>query len=190
MTLARKERVAIFWMATKRFEVENMPGLYALASSAPLHHLLGEHYESICEANGFGYAALRSHWHVERVSGEEAADDLDQLFQGLIKLKEKAGLYQKQEGVVRLEHNELFYHKFRIPDSVTVGSQTVTAYAIKDQRIIARGSVTFPVDRAGAVAWLVRLSSEYSVLYGVIAVLVAAGAGLTASRIFGGRGGH
>lgn len=190
VTLARKERVGILWMATKRFHIENLPGLYLMATTAPLKELLGDQRHAICQQHSIGYAALRENWEVERVSGEEAADDLDELFKGLVRLKETEGLYRAAEGVIRYENKELFYYRFRIPDGATVGSQAVTAYAIKDGRIVASGSVEFRLHRAGMVDWLFNLAWQHAVLYGVLAVLAAAGAGLTASRIFGGRGGH
>lgn len=190
VTLARKERVGIFWMATKRFSIENLPGLYLLASTAPLAALLGERREAVCLQHGIGYASLKEAWQVERVSGEEAADDMKVLFAGLIQVKESEGLYGAREGVIRYESQGLFFHKFRIPDAVTVGSQLVNVYAVKDQEVIASGSAEFQLHRAGVIDWLFNLAWEHAVLYGVVAVLVAAGAGLTASKIFGGRGGH
>jgi uncharacterized protein (TIGR02186 family) len=190
ITVVRKERVVFFWMATKKFRIEHMPGLYMLASSAPLNELLGEQGESVALAHGVGYAALRDGWGVERLSGTEAADDHDVLFDGLISLKEKEGLYRVHEARVRLEPDGLFFHRFRVPDAVTVGRQTVTAYALKDGQVMRTFGGSLEVEQAGAVKWLAELAHDHSALYGIVAVVVAMGAGLGVSKLFGGRGGH
>ena len=190
ITVVRKERVVFFWMATKKFRIEHMPGLYMLAGSAPLNELFGERGESAALEQGIGYPALRGGWEVERLSGTEADDDMDVLFDGLVSLKEKEGLYHVDEGRVRLEPDGLFFHRFRVPDAVTVGRQTVTAYALKDGQIIRTFEGSLEVEQAGAVKWLTELAYNHSAIYGIIAVLVAMGAGLGVSKLFGGKGGH
>ena len=190
ITVVRKERVVLFWMATKKFHIENTPGLYLLASSKSLDELLGERRHTIADEHEIGYPAIRRAWSVERLSGEEAEDDMDVLFNGLVSLKEKEGLYDMDEHGIRLEPDGLFLHRFRIPDKVTVGSKTVTAYAIKDHRVIRTYQQKLEVDQAGAVKWLTELAYDHSALYGIVAVLVAVVAGLGVSKLFGGKGGH
>jgi uncharacterized protein (TIGR02186 family) len=189
-TVVRKQRVFVFWMPTKEFCIEEAPSLYLLATSKPREQLLGDQRVSVNDEYTIGYSALRQTWRVTRLSGDEEADDMDVLFNGFISLKEKEGLYRRQEGAVRLEPDGLFLYRFHIPDRMRIGILAVTAYAVKNHQVIRTFQRELKVERAGAVLWLSDLANRQSALYGVAAVLVATAAGLGAGKLFAGRSAH
>jgi hypothetical protein len=189
-TVVRQERVYHLWMPTKEFRIQDTPGLYLLATSKPLDDLLGKERQVVDDQYRIGYSALRRAWHVEQISGDRAADDLDVLFDGFIALKEKEGLYTRLQGAVRLEPDGLFLYRFHIPDKMRIANQTVTVYAIRDHQVTRTFQRELKVERAGAVAWLSDLAYYHSALYGFVAVLVATAAGLGAAKLFAGRSAH
>jgi uncharacterized protein (TIGR02186 family) len=189
-TVVREERVFHLWMPTKEFRIEDAPGLYLLATSKPLDDLLGKHREPVADEYKIGYSALRRAWHIERLSGQQTADDMDVLYKGFIALKEKEGLYTRYENAVRLEPDGLFLYRFHIPDQMRIANQTVIAYAIRDHQVIRTFQRELKVKRAGAVEWLYNLAYHHSALYGIVAVLLATAAGLGAAKLFTGRAKH
>ncbi|MBI5115403.1 TIGR02186 family protein [Candidatus Poribacteria bacterium] len=190
MTLARKGRVVLFWMTVKKFHVENMPGVYQLATSAPLSAILESIGPEEAARNQIGYAALREGWEVKLTSGAASEDDMDVLFNGLVKLKDKIGLYRILENAIRVKPDGAFSNAFPISDATTVGKYTVLAYAIKDGTIIGKGQGEFAVNKIGLVNWLTAMASHRSGIYGIIAVVIAFATGIVVSIIFKGKGGH
>jgi hypothetical protein len=189
-TVVRQERRFHLWVPTKEFRIQDAPGLYLLASSKPLDDLLSTQRQAVDDQYKIGYSALRRAWHVDRVSGAEADDDMDVLFQGFIALKEKEGLYTRRQGAVRLEPDGLFLYRFHIPDRMRIANQVVTAFAIRDHQVTRTFQRELKVERAGAVAWLWGLAYYHSALYGLAAVLVATVAGLGAAKLFASRSAH
>jgi uncharacterized protein (TIGR02186 family) len=189
-TVVREECVFHLWMPTKEFRIEDTPGLYLLATSKPLDDLLGPHRETVADEYKIGYSALRRAWRVECLSGEQTSDDMDVLFNGFIALKEKEGLYTRYENAVRLEPDGLFLYRFHIPNQMRIANQTVTAYAIRDHKVIRTFQRELKVKRAGAVEWLYGMAYHHSALYGIVAVLLATVAGLGAAKLFAARSEH
>ncbi len=190
MALARKGRVVLFWMTVKKFKVENIPGVYQIALSAPLRHIMESLSIEEVEANQIGYAALKQGWKVERTSGAESSDDIDVLFNGLVKLKEKAGVYRVNENGVQLQANGSFSTVFPISDATTVGEYAIIAYSIRGGTIVNKGLSEFVVEKVGLVKWLSDMATHHAGAYGVIAVVIALCTGMVVSLIFKGKGGH
>ena len=189
MNLSRKERVVFFWLATKKFSVEHMPGMYQLVSTAPL----GEIY---CPPEGsspldyqIGYQALRNDWQVNYTSGKESPDDMDVLFNGIIQMKEEQGLYRISEGELKLREDGLFSQKFPITDAAPVGEYTINVLALKDKVIIGGGTASVFVRKAGLVQMLSYMAATQGAVYGITAIIIAFSAGIVVSFIFKRRGG-
>lgn len=190
MELSRKERVAFFWLSTKKFKVENIPGMYQLTATSLLKEALSNSGSDVSERYQLGYAALKNEMKVHQTAGEEAADDVDVLFDGIVKIKEGQGLYRIEEGNFRMYEGGLFNHKFPITDSAPVGEYTIKVIAFKGGEIIGEGSAVVMVAKAGIVKWLYNLAMTKGGLYGVLAVIIAFSAGIGVSMVFKRGGGH
>ncbi len=184
--LIRKGKVVLFWMGTKQFELKNLPFLYKLHSSKPLKDVLTPELASKLR---LGYQTLKDDMELHRLSGSEADDDRDVMFNGFVGLKEKANLYRVEENRIRITKGRLFEHYFTFPDKAKEGDYLVESYAIKDGQVLAQSQDKIAIRKVGVTAWLFRTSQENGLLYGIIAVVVALCAGLLVGVFFKG-GGH
>ena len=191
MNLARKERVVFFWLATKKFKVENIPGMYQLVSTGPLNEIYNFPENTEAAQYQIGYQALKDDWYVHLTSGRESEDDLDVLFNGMIQLKEKEKLYGIGEGELKVRQDGLFTHKFNISDAAPTGEYNIHVLTLKGGDVIGAGMTTISLEKTGVVDKLYNLSRTHGALYGIIAVLIAFSAGIIVSLVFKRRGaGH
>lgn len=184
--LTRKGRVVLFWMGVKQYEVQHLPYLYKIHSSKPLKEILTP---EIATKFRLGYQTLKDDMILELIKGTAEKDDPEVMFEGFVRLKEEAGLYNVAENRIRISKGRLFEHYFRFPDKAKEGVYLVESYAIKDGQVIAHSQDEITVQKVGIIAWLYRTSQESGWLYGILAVIIALGAGLLVGVIFKG-GGH
>ena len=184
--LMRKGKVVIFWMGVKQFEIRNLPYLYKLHSSRPLKDFVTP---ELAKKYRLGYQTLKDDMKLKLLKGTPSPDDRDVMFEGFIRLKEKRNLYRVAENRIRVTKGRLFEHYFTFPDKAKEGDYLVESYAIKDGKVIASSRDLVQVRKVGLTAWLYRTSQNNGLLYGIMAVLIALGAGLLVGTIFKG-GGH
>jgi len=127
--------------------------------------------------------------HLSR--GTATPEDADKVFQGLIKIKEKGNLYNIVEDPQRLEITEgkLFKHYFRFPPGATEGRYLVESFSFDKGELVGYGKDVIEIKKVGLENWLTDTSQNSPVFFGILAVLVAVGAGLGVGMIFR-KGGH
>ncbi len=184
--LTRKGKVVLFWMGVKQFEIKRMPFLYKIHSSRPLKEILSP---EVAAKYRLGYQTLKNDMELTLLKGTPTPDDRDVMFKGFVELKEKFNLYRIAENRIRIRKGRLFDHYFTFPDKAKEGDYLVESYAIKDGRVIAIARDKITVRKVGITAWLYRTAQENGLLYGVLAVIIALGAGLLVGVFFKG-GGH
>ncbi|MCB2185141.1 MAG: TIGR02186 family protein [Deltaproteobacteria bacterium] len=142
------------------------------------------------EANfHLGLKALRSQAKIEAGAG-----DPDQLFEEFMKIKQGEGLYSFSPQGVTLGPaqggSRTFESEFHLPPRLPKGEYRVQVY-LRD----AAGQITpgpqrqLMVEEVGFPALMSSLAFNYSLLYGVLASLVALLGGLITSLLFKGGGG-
>jgi uncharacterized protein (TIGR02186 family) len=186
--LSVKGRVGPFWMTVKQYDVTGAPFMYKIHSSKPLDQIISQ---ALAEELELGYNAVRSKMKMDLARGEAAPDDADKVFNGLIKIKEKANLYNIVEDPRRLEITEgrLFKHYFRFPAAATEGRYLVESFCFQNGELVGYGKDIIEIKKVGLESWLTRISQDQPVFFGIMAVLIAVGAGLLVGMIFR-KGGH
>jgi uncharacterized protein (TIGR02186 family) len=186
--LSVKGKVGPFWMTVKQYEVTGSPFIYKIHTSKPLDQIVSP---AVAQELGLGYPSLRQSLKLHLIRGEAAPDDADNIFKGLLKIKEKANLYNIVEDPKRLEVAEgrLFKHYFRFPAAATEGSYLVESFCFQNGQLVAYGKDLIELKKVGLEAWVTQTSQNSPVFFGILAVVVAAGAGLLVGVIFG-KGGH
>jgi hypothetical protein len=123
--------------------------------------------------------------------GEAAPDDADKVFHGLIKLKEESNLYNIVEDPQRLEvaEGKLFKHYFRFPSAATEGRYLVESFAFHQGQLVGYGKDIIEIKKIGLESWLTHVSQNQPIFFGIMAVVIALGAGLLVGMIFR-KGGH
>ena len=186
--LSMKGRVGPFWMTVKQYEVTGAPFIYKLHTSKPISQIISK---ETAQALGLGFDAVRPRMKMHLIRGEAAPEDEKIVWQGLLKIKERANLFSIVEDPKRLEISEgkLFKHYFRFPPAATEGRYLVESYCFKDGQLVGYGKDVIEIKKVGLEHWLTQTSKNSAVFYGIMAVIVALGAGLLVGVIFG-KGGH
>jgi uncharacterized protein (TIGR02186 family) len=186
--LSVKGRVGPFWMTVKQYEVTGAPFIYKIHASKPLDQIVSP---ETAEQLGLGYPSIRHAMKLHLIRGEAASDDVDKIFKGLLKIKEKANLYNIVTDPKRLEiaEGKLFKHYFRFPSAATEGRYLVESFCFEKGQLVAYGKDLIEIKKVGLEAWFTHTSQNSPVFFGILAVLIAAGAGLLVGVIFG-KGGH
>ena len=186
--LSVKGRVGPFWMTVKQYDVTGAPFIYKIHTSKPLDQIVSKQTAQELE---LGYDAVRHKMKMHLIRGQAATDDAEVVWKGLLKIKERANLYNIVEDPKRLEiaEGKLFKHYFRFPAAATEGRYLVESYCFKDGQLVGYGKDEIQIKKVGLENWLTQTSKNSAVLYGIMAVIIAMGAGLLVGVIFG-KGGH
>ncbi|AEB09125.1 TIGR02186 family protein [Desulfobacca acetoxidans] len=193
--LSMKGKVGPFWMTVKQYEVTNAPFIYKIHASKPLEQIISEDQ---AKELGLGYDAVKSKMKMHLVRGDAAPEDGEELFKGLLKIKQDANLYriveddpQSTKEAPRLEITEgkLFKHYFTFPPAATEGKYQVESFSFQNGEMVGYGKDVIEIRKVGLEGWITHASQEYAVFYGIGAVLIALGAGLLVGMIFK-KGGH
>lgn len=188
LKLVRKGRVVLFWMSVKQFEVSHVPFLYKVLSSGKLTDVLDENLKK--ELN-IGYDALKQNLRLKLLAGKPSDDDLNVVFDGFLKMKEKTGLYGVSENAIEInKENNVFMFDLHFSDRAAEGNYTITCWAIKDGVILGETHETIAIEKVGLSHWFTYMAQNHSAIYGIIAVVIAIVVGLVAGFIFKEKGGH
>lgn len=186
LKVARKGKVLLFWMSVKQYEITGMPQIYKVHTSGPLEEILTSELEKQLK---IGYETLKEGMGMTLLRGESSPDDRDMLFEGFLNLKQRQDLYRIRENTIRISKGRLFEHSFNFPDKAREGEYVIESYAVKDGKVIGSSKDVIKIEKIGLTAWLYRKSQHNGVFYGIMAVVIALGAGLLVGIIFKG-GGH
>ena len=186
--LSVKGRVGPFWMTVKQYEVTGAPFIYKIHTSKPLKEIVSP---ATAQELELGYAAVRQRMKMHLIRGKAAPQDADLVFKGLLKIKERANLYNIVEDPARLEMAEgkLFKHYFRFPAAATAGRYQVESFCFLKGKLVGYGKDIIQIKKVGLENWLTETSQNSPVFFGILAVLIAAAAGLGVGFIFK-KGGH
>jgi hypothetical protein len=187
--LNKKGRVAFFWMNVTQADVENIPKMYQIYSSAPISLLPPDLQKETGVDTGFSAVVRQAEItekrgdRVSNLTGEEGKDYLDTL----IGLYTKKGLYTVRENAVATRdegEKRKFTLNVALPAETAHGTTTVTAYAVKDGRLAGESTGTFTARPAGIAGWVLRMAKLEGPVYGTFAVFIALLAGVAIDLLF------
>lgn len=181
LTARRKARVAGIWVNRDAVTFTRVPSLYAVATTGPLDALASEW---LMQREELGLANLPL--PIELGSGA-GLDDASEFRAALVRQRMETGLYRESEGAVTLIDGALFRARLWIPSNVQTGRYRVDVYLLRDGDVVARDAVPLRIDRAGLERRVARMAERRPLLYGVIAVLWALGAGWVGTILLRGR---
>jgi len=183
-----KGKVGPFWMTVKQYDVTGAPFMYKIHASKPIKEIVSP---AVAQELELGYPAIRHKMKMHLSRGEAAPDDADKVFQGMLKIKERANLYNIVEDPARLQvaEGKLFKHYFRFPPAATEGRYQVESYCFSKGELVGYGKDIIEIKKVGLENWLTQTSQNKPIFFGILAVVIAVGAGLLVGVIFG-KGGH
>lgn len=175
----------LLWMKLGEITYENLPSLYLLYGSRRLDDLLPA--EALARY-GLGYAVLING---ARVQSEIPNIDRQKWLREFIKFKEAQNLYHKDLHAVQVDSaGGRYLLKLHWPFEAPPGSYTVQVLAVSGGRVAGRAATEIRVRQGCLVSKLSALAHDRGAVYGLLAVFLAAAAGIGVGLFFKRRGGH
>jgi uncharacterized protein (TIGR02186 family) len=187
LKLMKKGRVGGLWMNVEHVTFKNIPKVYLLWTPRNLPARGGS--QSLKELK-LDYASILS-GSLPGKTGEQE----ESLIQELIKLKERDKLYNIFEGAIQakpLEKSSMSQAEatLHLPVKIHPGDYTLELIAVKEGKNSLLLSQPLRVQLSGLPAIVLSLAAQRSLLYGILAVLIATLSGLGMGVLFSSKGGH
>lgn len=182
LSLQRKGRVwGFLWMNTSEVVFDRVPSVYVLHTSAPLARMGPA---VLLERLGVGYESLEA-----RTAFRGPPSDRSAVFNELVRLKQREGLFSIAEGAAMLGRGapgqlEVSTDVF-LPARTPPGDYRIALFSFHGGEGATVAETTVVVRQTGFAAFISRTASERGLLYGIVAVLVAIAAGMSTGVVFG-----
>lgn len=173
----------LLWMNVGKVNLTNVPGVCLMNSSLPLP-LLGK------GAQPYRLEAMVKAIGIEQEGGDSSIDIPHQL----LLLKTKEGLYHEAaEGITMGEPTDgmrPFTAHIHVPSALKPGEYQVEAIAFQGDEAVGQSQATITATLVGFPKWLSDLAYQKSMLYGVMATVIAIVSGLVIGLVFQSKGAH
>jgi uncharacterized protein (TIGR02186 family) len=176
VAVRRKARVAGIWLNTETMNFANVPSYYRVASSKPLSEIVPL---ALRQRHQIGSDFLRL-----TPVGETAIETLAEFRAGLVRNKERLGLYDPEPGRVSFLGPRLFRTRIVFPANVPTGAYSVEVLLVNGGQVIAAQSTPMFVSKVGVGAEIYDFAHVHAAWYGLIAILIAVAAGWGAGFVF------
>lgn len=172
----RKAHAAGIWLNSGLAEVRDAPSFYRVAAARPLAEIASP---AVLERHQIGLAALDLD-----IRPRDDAADVGQYRDALIRLKQAEGLYGSHVQDIDFLGNRLFRTEVHFPANVPVGTYLVEVYLVVSGQVVSAQTTPLVVSKIGLGADVFDFAHQQAAAYGIIAILLAAGAGWAAAAIF------
>jgi uncharacterized protein (TIGR02186 family) len=102
----------------------------------------------------------------------------------LLRLKRDGNLWVERDDGVSFTGRVLFRSTIDLPPSVLVGNLVARVYLFRDQELLADFTSNIRMERQGMMRYMHQLAFTHQLWYGILAVILAAAAGIAASMVF------
>lgn len=174
VVVRRKARQLGIWVNTDAVEVDLAPSFYAVATSADWDDTL------------LAIEDLRHSISIPRAIravGTGSAETED-FVDALIRIRRDANLYQTLIGAVDVNEETLFQTRVVLPANLREGNYTVRFFLTRGGRVISSSAREIGVQKVGLERFLFALAHEQPLIYGLLSIFIAVGAGWGASEAF------
>lgn len=172
-----KARIAGVWVNNREVVFDNVPSFYAIASSRPIDEIVSERLRERHRI-GTDYLDIRP-----RERGLDA-ETVAAFRAGLVRNKVRSGLYLDKPGPVSFLGNRLFRSRLYFPANVPTGTYTVETLLIRQGAVVSAQLSPLLISKVGVGAEIYQFAHRHSILYGIIAIVIALAAGWTAGVVF------
>ena len=176
VVVRRKARVGGIWMNTAGVEIDRAPSFYAVATSHPIEDILLQ-----VEDLRYRITPRRA---IRSVGAPTDVLDSPQFTSALIRIREDSGVYRMNESLISLSQQTLFSTSVELPANLVEGDYAVRIFLTRDGKVITTYRTQIFVRKVGLERFLYTLAHEQPFLYGLLALVLAGGAGWAASTAF------
>lgn len=176
IVVREKRKVAGIWVNADSTEFRSAPSFYAMASSRPVASLVDGKTAAIYEM-GLKWLQLSPVGVIDPVEQKRFSD-------GLVDLMRRQGLYQENEGAVKISGQVLYQARISLPSSVQTGTYTAETFAVREGRVVASAISRVTVRKEGFERLVAYNAERNGFFYGLFAVIVSISMGWIAGRLF------
>lgn len=175
-TVMRKNRVYGLWVNGPPVLFSEAPAFFAVLSSRPLREI----------------ASPQVIWRLQldpaasaRLAGATPAGTAPSDYRAaLVRLRRAAGLYQERRDGIVVHRGGLFRAQVQLPANAPIAEYQVDTYVFRDGRLISAIRQSVSVERVGVERQIHDLATGNSLLYGLLTVILALGAGWVSAYAF------
>jgi uncharacterized protein (TIGR02186 family) len=172
----RKSRVAGIWLNTRSIAFDNEPSYYAVLANKPIEEIVPANLRQLHEI-GFDNLKLNP--------AEKAKPaDVVSFRTALIEEQQRARLYDKRTGKIDFLGDKLFRASLDFPATVPTGTYLVQVFLVRKGDIVAAQTTPLIISQTGLEADINDFAENRSLLYGLVAVVMAAMAGWGITFLF------
>ncbi len=177
VTVRKKDRIGVIWANTDSMVISSAPSFYAVSATGPLDEIL-----SAIDDATYKISLDKAVF----IAGLTAFSglDVDAFRRAVIRLREKAGLYDESASKVRLRGPTLFETSFELPANIVEGDYAARVFLLRDGRVRDEFSTVIAVRKTGLERLIYTSAQDQALIYGIISILVALFAGWGASEVF------
>ncbi len=182
--------LGVLWMNMDSVEISNVPALFLLYLPAGPDDAGRLNRSAPWPPAALGLESVRK--EVDIVAQDEQVGDL---FDEFVKLKQKSGLYGIRKDVITYGPAQGAMKPFKavldLPAALPQGIFKIEVFTIRNG--VVQNAVTRPIEarEVGMPAWIAKMAFQHGTLYGVMAVVTAILAGLLTGVMFKGeKGAH
>lgn len=186
IVVRKKDRKAGIWVNSTEITFQEVPSFYGIVSTRPLDEITTE---PVRDRFQIGFQNVYMELAPEQKS-RYAPNQLEEFRQALVRLKQTQGLYREDQYGIAFIGKSLFRTNIYLPANVTVGTFRARVFLFRDGKFLSRYTAPLKLERAGVERAIHTFAFNQPLLYGIVSVVLAVGAGLAASVIFGKRAGH
>ena len=178
-TINKKERFFGLWVNSKRMIYKNLPSIFFIASSKPIHQILNE--ESIIK-NSLYFEQTLVNLVTQRNFNFNENNKINHWNKSLIKIKKNMNFFKEYE--IKIVDNKLFQTRVFFPPNTIPGSYDINIYQVYNKKIISEKNKKILIKKTGLGNKIFNLAHNQPVVYGLICILFAIFAGLLAATAF------
>lgn len=176
--LRRKERVGGIWINTQSVTYKNAPSYYHIFSNRPLADVLTPSEQDRLK---IGYQHLPLATNTTIVSQDTLEGEWRD---ALARTMRDADLWRDHPNAISVMAGALFRVDVPLPKNVRTGAYDVRILHFRDGVLLSEKFNSINVSKQGFGALMYRFAHEYSLFYGIFAVLFAVASGWLAAVAF------
>jgi uncharacterized protein (TIGR02186 family) len=185
VVVRKKSRTFGIWRNTDSITISDVPSFYAIVATRPPDEIAEAAVLSGARI-GFEHVNMSLPAGLEKVHQEK---EIAAFKASVIRLKGDKDLYLESPYGVSFIGPSLFRASIDLPANVPVGPLTARIHLFREGRLLDTFRSKVVLQREGVGLALHTFALQQSLLYGLLTVLTAVGAGLAATALFP-RGGH
>lgn len=174
----QKSYMSGIWVNTNSVKWKNAPSYYQIFTTKPLSEIASRDVlKSLSVGTEFLNLRYESTVNLSPDAHLEWADALKRNMQSL-------SLWKTNETTIQVMRGALFRTQVSLPANITTGDYEARIIHFREGKFIAEDRTAIAVKKAGFSAIIYHLAHEYSIFYGIFAIMFAVFAGWLAAAVF------